>query len=225
MKNNKDKIVELLVNNGGRKPEPKAKNNKEKNKKARKKSTDTDNNNQSKSEIISNIQTPRKYILVKIGPNGEKTPLEEEEYNQFVKTNKEIFDLLNNKENLQKMSDEITDEDIKMQDNWEKIAKKLMNTLWKFRDSDLFHKPVDPLELNIPDYFNIIKNPMDFSTIKKKLNNFTYTNLKEFCADMDLVFENCYNYNGKQTTIGDACTRVKNEYNKLFGELKLGKFL
>ena len=29
MKHNKEKIVELLVNNGGRKPEPKAKNNKD----------------------------------------------------------------------------------------------------------------------------------------------------------------------------------------------------
>jgi ankyrin repeat protein len=123
MKHNKDKIVELLVNNGGRKPEPKAKGNKEKNKKVRKKSTDTENNNQSKSEIISNIQTPRKYILVKVEKNGEKTPLTEEEFNEFVKNNQEIFDLLNNKENLQKICDEITDEDIKMQDNWEKIAK------------------------------------------------------------------------------------------------------
>ena len=225
MKYNKEKIVELLVNNGGRKPEPKAKNNKEKNKKARKKSNDTENNNQSKSEIINNIQTPRKYILVKIGKNGEKTPLSEEEFNEFVKNNQEIFDLLNNKENLQKICDEITDEDVKMQDNWEKIAKKLMNTLWKFKESDLFHKPVDPEELNIPDYFNIIKNPMDFSTIKKKLNNFTYTNCKEFCDDMNLVFENCYTYNGRTTSIGNICTRVKNEYEKLFTEMKLGKFV
>ena len=120
---------------------------------------------------------------------------------------------------------EITDEDVKMQDNWEKIAKKLMNTLWKFKESDLFHKPVDPEELNIPDYFNIIKNPMDFSTIKKKLNNFTYTNCKEFCDDMNLVFENCYTYNGRTTSIGNICTRVKNEYEKLFTEMKLGKFV
>ena len=169
MKNNKDKIVELLVNNGGRKPEPKAKNNKDKKKNPRKKSTDTDNNNQSKSEIITNVQTPKKYILVKIGKNGEKTPLNEEEYNQFVKEHQDIFDLLNNRENLQKICDEITDEDIKMQDSWEKLARKLMNTLWKFKEADLFHKPVDPQELNIPDYFDIIKNPMDFSTIKKKI--------------------------------------------------------
>ena len=228
IKHNKDKIAELLINNGGIKPEPKTKN-KDKNKKARKKSNDTENinnnNNQSKSEIINNIQTPRKYILVKIGTNGEKTPLNEEEYNEFVKNNQEVFDLLNNKENLQKIVDEITDEDIKMQDNWEKVAKKLMNTLWKFKDSDLFHKPVDPVELNIPDYFDIIKNPMDFSTIKKKLNNFTYTNLKEFNDDMDLLFENCYLYNGKNTNIGNMCTRVKNEYNRLYEEMKLGKFL
>ena len=225
MKYNKDKIVDLLINTGGRKPEPKTKNKKDKNNKARKKSTDTENNNQSKSEIISNIQVPRKYTLVKIGPNGEKNPLNEEEIKQFEKDNQEIFDLLNNKELLQKISDEITDEDIKMQDSWEKIAKKLMTTLWKFKESDLFHKPVDPVELNIPDYFDIIKHPMDFSTIKKKMTNFSYTNLKEFCDDMNLVFENCYTYNGRKTNIGDICTHVKQEYDRLFLELKLNKFL
>lgn len=51
-------------------------------------------------------------------------------------------------------------------DNWEKVAKKLMNMLCKVKDSEIFHKPVDPVLLGIPDYFDIIKNPMDFSTIK-----------------------------------------------------------
>ena len=223
LKNGKEKIAELLIANGGIRPEPKAKNNKEHNKKSRKRSAEEDH--QTKSEIINNIQTPKKYILVKIGENGEKTPLNDEEYSKFVDENPEIFQLLNNKENLQKMIDEINDEDLKMNDSWEKIAKKLMNNLWKHKDAELFHKPVDPEELNIPDYFNIIKNPMDFSTIKKKLTNYTYTNLKEFVNDMTLVFENCYTYNGRKTMIGDMCTRVKKEYDKLFEELKLGKFL
>ena len=223
LKNGKDKIAQLLIDNGGMKPETKMKNNKEHNKKNRKKPTEEEH--QTKSEIINNIQAPKKYILVKIAENGEKTPLTEEEYAKFVDENQEVFQLLNNKENLQKMVDEINDEDLKMHDNWEKIAKKLMNTLWKIKDAELFHKPVDPEELNIPDYFNIIKNPMDFSTIKKKLANFTYTNLKEFKDDMDLVFENCYTYNGRKTVIGDICTKIKNEYERLFEELKLGKFL
>ncbi len=223
MKNGKDKIAELLITNGGIRPEPKAKNNKEHNKRNRKRSTEDDH--QTKSEIINNIQAPKKYILVKIGENGEKTPLNEEECSKFAQENPEVFQLLNNKEELQKKVDEINDEDLKMHDSWEKIAKKLMNTLWKHRDADLFHKPVDPEELNIPDYFNIIKNPMDFSTIKKKLSNYSYTNLKEFCNDMGLVFENCYTYNGRKTPIGDMCTRVKKEYEKLFEELKLQKFM
>ena len=223
MKNGKDKIAELLITNGGIRPEPKAKNNKEHNKRNRKRSTEDDH--QTKSEIINNIQAPKKYILVKIGENGEKTPLNEEECSKFAQENPEVFQLLNNKEELQKKVDEINDEDLKMHDSWEKIAKKLMNTLWKHRDADLFHKPVDPEELNIPDYFNIIKNPMDFSTIKRKLSNYSYTNLQEFCNDMGLVFENCYTYNGRKTMIGDMCTRVKKEYDKLFEELKLEKFL
>ncbi len=49
---------------------------------------------------------------------------------------------------------------------WEKQAKKIMNNLWKFKDAEIFHKPVNPVELHIPDYFDIIKNPMDYSTVK-----------------------------------------------------------
>lgn len=81
-------------------------------------------------------------------------------------------------------------------DSWEKIAKKLMNLLCRVKDSELFHRPVDPDLLGIPDYFDIIKNPMDFATIKRKLNNLQYTNCKEFTDDIDLVFDNCYLYNG-----------------------------
>jgi hypothetical protein len=51
-------------------------------------------------------------------------------------------------------------------DSWEVKAKKLMNTLCKFGESDIFLKPVNPVELGIPDYFDIIKHPMDFGTIK-----------------------------------------------------------
>jgi len=45
-----------------------------------------------------------------------------------------------------------------------------MNMLCKIKDAEIFHKPVDPVMLGIPDYLDIIKHPMDFSTIKVKLN-------------------------------------------------------
>ena len=39
----------------------------------------------------------------------------------------------------------------------------------KIRLGNLFHYPVDVKKLNIPDYFDIIKVPMDFTTIKVNL--------------------------------------------------------
>lgn len=33
--------------------------------------------------------------------------------------------------------------------------------------------------LQLPDYFEIIKQPMDFSTVRKKLDNGVYKNLEE----------------------------------------------
>ena len=41
-----------------------------------------------------------------------------------------------------------------------------MNVLCRTKDSELFHRPVDPDLLGIPDYFDKIKNPMDLPTIK-----------------------------------------------------------
>ena len=37
---------------------------------------------------------------------------------------------------------------------------------------------------------------MDFGTIKKRLNTFSYKNGQEFLNDMKLVFDNCILYNG-----------------------------
>ncbi len=41
-----------------------------------------------------------------------------------------------------------------------------MTIIWKEKGCYLFQQPVDPVKYNIDDYFDIIKNPMDFGTIK-----------------------------------------------------------
>jgi len=38
-----------------------------------------------------------------------------------------------------------------------------------------FLQPVDPIYLGIPDYYKIIQNPIDLSTIEKKLRNNLYS--------------------------------------------------
>lgn len=53
--------------------------------------------------------------------------------------------------------------------NWKKTALKIINTLWKEKDSNIFHQPVDVESFDIPDYFEVVEEPMDFGTIRAKL--------------------------------------------------------
>lgn len=45
-------------------------------------------------------------------------------------------------------------------------CQDLLRQLLRHEHAWPFAKPVDPLALNIPDYFDIIKHPMDLGTIK-----------------------------------------------------------
>lgn len=53
----------------------------------------------------------------------------------------------------------------------------------------------------MPDYFEIITEPMDFGTIKRKLQNGKYSTDTEFVNDVLLVFNNCYRYNHNEDIV------------------------
>ncbi|KAF3905852.1 hypothetical protein AA313_de0207476 [Arthrobotrys entomopaga] len=79
-----------------------------------------------------------------------------------------------------------------------KFCEGIMKELWKKQHQAIaypFYNPVDPVALEIPDYFKIIKKPMDMSEIQRKLNHNEYNNSNEFEADMRLMFNNCYKFN------------------------------
>jgi len=75
------------------------------------------------------------------------------------------------------------------------LKNTVMKAVWKHQFGWPFHTPVDAIKLNIPDYHKIIKNPMDFGTIKKRLENNYYWSAKECIKDFNTVFTNCYVYN------------------------------
>lgn len=59
----------------------------------------------------------------------------------------------------------------------------------------VFNAPVNPIELNIPDYFNIITKPMDLGTIQSRLDKDFYSTPMEFAEDVRLTFANAMKYN------------------------------
>ena len=87
----------------------------------------------------------------------------------------------------------------------EKLQKFMRPLLSKYmshpRNNGVFNLPVDPLSLELPDYYKKINyNPMDFSTIKNKLSCNGYDSLELFYRDLELVFTNAMLYN-KETHV------------------------
>jgi hypothetical protein len=76
-------------------------------------------------------------------------------------------------------------------------------------EGSIFLYPVDPVALNIPHYFNMIKHPMDFTTIKTKLMYNAYDCEVDFNADMNLVFDNCIAFNGVDSAYGKIATQMR----------------
>merc|ERR1711978_883907 len=75
------------------------------------------------------------------------------------------------------------------------LKNTVMKAVWKHQFGWPFQTPVDAQKLNIPDYHKIIKHPMDFGCIKKRLDNNYYWSAKECIKDFNTVFTNCYVYN------------------------------
>lgn len=80
-----------------------------------------------------------------------------------------------------------------------KRCGEILRTLWKHPSAVWFREPVDPVKLGILDYFDIIKEPMDFGTIQKKLDNFEYDTPERFAEHVRLVFRNAITYNQLRT--------------------------
>ncbi|KAF7990470.1 hypothetical protein HCN44_000275 [Aphidius gifuensis] len=80
-----------------------------------------------------------------------------------------------------------------------------------------FRQPVDPQALGIPDYFDIVKKPMDLSTIKKKLDAGKYRAPSEYFHDVWLMFDNAWLYNNKTSRVYKHCTKLSEVFTEIIG--------
>nr|XP_054590137.1 peregrin isoform X2 [Nothobranchius furzeri] len=72
---------------------------------------------------------------------------------------------------------------------------------------NIFAQPVSIKE--VPDYLDHIKNPMDFSTMRKRIDDHCYRSVDEFEADFNLIISNCMTYNAKETFFYKAAQRMQ----------------
>ena len=92
-----------------------------------------------------------------------------------------------------------------------KICIKLMrqDKAWPFCD------PVDPVALNLPDYFDIIKVPMDLGTVRKKLEAGGYEKASSCVDDLETTFNNAIAYNPSTDAVHTWAVALSSLLNKL----------
>ncbi|VFV22290.1 nucleosome-remodeling factor subunit [Lynx pardinus] len=71
--------------------------------------------------------------------------------------------------------------------------KRVLRSLQAHKMAWPFLEPVDPNDA--PDYYGVIKEPMDLATMEERVQRRYYEKLTEFVADMTKIFDNCRYYN------------------------------
>jgi bromodomain-containing factor 1 len=90
--------------------------------------------------------------------------------------------------------------------------KKVIANLKKSSISGPFREPVNFVALNIPNYPDIIKQPMDLGTVDRRLKSSSYEKVSDFIADFNLIVNNCATYNGISHSIAQQGLKMRQSF-------------
>lgn len=96
----------------------------------------------------------------------------------------------------------------------QKFIQKSLTTLKRMHDSRFYREAVDWVKLNIPNYPHVIKEPMDLSTMEKKLKNNLYSSTQEVFRDFDLMVNNSLVFNGPDHLVYQEGDKLKHTFHK-----------
>ncbi|CAF3317003.1 unnamed protein product [Rotaria socialis] len=85
----------------------------------------------------------------------------------------------------------------------------LLEQLESLDEHHYFANPVD--ETEVPTYYKFITHPMDFLTMKKKVDQDEYTSLDHFENDFGLIVKNCHFFNEAKSPFYKAATKLRDK--------------
>ncbi|XP_075232701.1 bromodomain-containing protein 140 isoform X2 [Lycorma delicatula] len=98
------------------------------------------------------------------------------------------------------------------------FLRQLVDLLRNLDTGEIFIEPVDQTE--VPDYGEVVKHPMDLSTMRSKIDDFCYSNLDQFEADFNLMIQNCLDYNAKDTVFYRAAIKMRDQGGALLRQAR-----
>lgn len=96
----------------------------------------------------------------------------------------------------------------KIREFMQKVCNKLLQDCLAARFQPVFGSPVDVGQF--PQYPSIVKEPMDFGTMRTKVAEDQYADLQDFLADAQLVLDNARRFNppGSDVHVMANCLQV-----------------
>ena len=88
------------------------------------------------------------------------------------------------------------------------IFEQIINEMRDIPGTQLFNAPVKTK--HAPDYYNIIKNPMDLQTMREKARKRQYSSREPFLVDINQILENSNVYNGAKSVLTLAAQKMFN---------------
>ncbi|XP_022907101.1 bromodomain-containing protein homolog [Onthophagus taurus] len=100
----------------------------------------------------------------------------------------------------------------------EASLRKVLDLIAAKDVNEIFLEPVDLEE--VPDYTTVVTEPMDLSTMTKKLDDGLYPNLKSIEIDFELMISNCLAYNNKDTVFYKAGIKMRDQCSIIFKQAR-----
>ena len=83
-----------------------------------------------------------------------------------------------------------------------------------------FLQPVDPVALNLPDYLEIVIDPIDLSTVERNLKAGVYANSLQFANDVRRIWLNSFTYNAHGSDMFYITLELSTYFEKQFREVE-----
>lgn len=103
------------------------------------------------------------------------------------------------------------------------LRKYLLDELVTKKFAMDFMEPVDTAVLQVPNYYNIIKRPMDVGTIIKRVQNRYYHRVDNLISDFRLVISNCFTFNRPGDVVYRNCQKLEKFFHRILNKMPKGE--
>jgi len=94
------------------------------------------------------------------------------------------------------------------------FCQSLITRIMKLKEAAPFRGPVDPIRQRAPNYYNVIKKPMDLGTIYRRIQNKYYWKADECVQDFKQMIANCKVFNNQGDLVVMWAEVIEKEFLK-----------